>query len=296
MLYIMQILSIKNSDNLAKRVAEKMSLSFLESNVKRFRNGESFVSLRQSSEKLLNSEVVIIACAETNDDWIELFLLLDALRGTKKMILCMSYMGYSRQDKGHQFESFAACLFPRLLQTMNIAKLMVVDAHSTLSIDTIQYLSAVRIFKEDILMKYHPDQIVIVSPDAGGIGRASELSMLIGSKYVFCSKVRSESGILETMNFQENIKGKICILVDDIVDSGCTLCTAARKLMIAGGRSVSAYCTHGVLSDGAIELLRHSNITEIVLTDSIQKDSILSPKIRKLSIDSLIVDEIRCML
>lgn len=288
----MDIVFTRNSEKLAYKIANKISFTAFPSSVKCFNNGEMSVTLRKAFR-----EVIVIANTETNNDWIELFLLLDALKGTSKIILCISYMGYTRQDKQNPNESFAARMFSVLLETFNIFHCILVDNHSEpiIRIPT-QHISAQSIFGNDILTKYNSKQIVIVSPDIGGVSRADEIAKTLGCEFVICNKERNVFGELKKITLMGNVNGKICILIDDMVDSGATLYHASESLIAAKGIEVVSYCTHGVFSGGAIELLEKSKITEIVFTDTIQKSFALSTKFRKLSIDSLIVDAIRCIL
>ena len=137
---------------------------------------------------------------------------------------------------------------------------------------------------------------MLVSPDLGGVRRAYDLSRSLKCEFIICNKAKTVFGELKRIDPIGSIKDKLCILIDDMIDSGSTICHAAESLIRAGARGVVAYCTHGVLSKGAIERLAASDISEIVLTDTIQKDIVFPSKIRKISIDSLLVDTIRCIV
>ena len=285
----MEIIYTKKTKKLAESISEKMSVSAFPINVRQFYNGEISVSLRKPFHN-----AVVIASTETNDDWIELFLLLDALRSSANVILCLSYMGYSRQDQQLANESFAAGLFARLLENMNISRCIVVDNHSEplFRIPT-QHISTQIIFEKDISRKYVADQIVVVAPDLGGVHRAYNIAKSLKCEFAICNKAKSVFGDLKRVDHIGSVNGKICILIDDMIDSGATLCYASESLTKAGSRGVAAYCTHGVLSNGSIEKIKKSQISEVVLTDSIQKTDELSEKFRRLSIDSLIIDAIK---
>jgi ribose-phosphate pyrophosphokinase len=242
-------------------------------------------------------DVVVVASTVTNDDWIELLLLLDALRCAARITLCMPYMGYSRQDKQNENESFGVSMCCRLLESMGISECILLDNHSEplFRIPT-YHLSARCVFEASIVSKYVPKQITIVSPDIGGAYRANEYALSIGCDLAICNKTKNVFGQLKKSDVLGNVRDKICILIDDIVDSGATLCHAAEALEQQGCKGVVAYCSHGVLSAGAIDRLGKSIITEIVLTDSIANAETVSAKIRKLSIASLMAETIRSIV
>ncbi|MDR1334157.1 MAG: ribose-phosphate diphosphokinase [Holosporaceae bacterium] len=288
----MEIVYTKNSKELAKALAKELSFSAFPANVRRFNNGEISVSLPKYFRN-----VVVLASVITNEDWLELFLLLDALRDSKNVILCMPYMGYSRQDVQIPNESFGARLFSRLLEVMNISHCIVLDSHSEpfLRIPFI-HISAEKIFSSNIISKYDAEKIVVVSPDIGGAYRANLIARAIGCNFALCNKVRDVFNKLKKIDVVGNVEGKICILVDDIVDSGATICHAAETLLKAGGTAVTAYASHAVLSTGAIEKLEESNIIELTFTDSINIAENLPTKFKKISVASLMAEAIRCIV
>jgi ribose-phosphate pyrophosphokinase len=288
----MEIIHTRNSKELAKSLAKELSFSVFPSNVRRFNNGEISVSVPKHFH-----DVIVVASTVTNEDWIELFLLLDALRDSENLILCMSYMGYSRQDSQNSNESFGAGLFPSLLESMNIFRCIILDNHGELHvrIPTI-HISPEKIFISDITSKYSSSKIAIVSPDIGGAHRAGSIAKAMGCDFAICNKVRDVFGELKKTDVVGNVEDKICVLIDDIVDSGATLCHASNSLSEHGCRGIVAYCTHGILSKGSVSKLEKSNIAEITLTDSIACVENLSQKFRKLSIASLIAEAIRCIL
>jgi ribose-phosphate pyrophosphokinase len=269
-----------------------MTLAATAANVRVFNNKELYVSLQGTYR-----DVVLVTSTVTNDDWIELFLLLDALKDARSVILCMPYMGYSRQDRQNQNESFAAALFPRLLESMNVAKCIILDNHSEpmMRIPT-YHISARSIFETDIIRKYSGKQMVIVSPDIGGTYRADEYAKSIGCDFAICNKAKNVFGELKKVDQFGDVSNKMCILIDDIIDSGATLCYAAEALHKSGCNGIIAYCSHGIFSDGALEKLEKSHILEIVLTNSVVSASVSSTKLRKLSIASLIAETIRCII
>jgi ribose-phosphate pyrophosphokinase len=288
----MEIIHTKNSKELAKSLAKELSFSTFSSNMRHFNNGEISVSVPKYFH-----DVIVVSSTVSNEDWIELFLLLDALRDVENVILCMPYMGYSRQDIQNQNESFGAGLFSRLLETMNISRCILLDNHSEpfIRIPAL-HISAEKIFTADISGKYSSENIVVVSPDIGGAYRADAISKALGCGFAMCNKAKNVFGELKKTDVAGNVANKICILVDDIIDSGATLCYASGALMNAGSKAVVAYSTHGILSKGSIERLEKSDIAEIILTDSVGNTENLSAKFKKLSIASLIAEAIRCIL
>jgi ribose-phosphate pyrophosphokinase len=180
---------------------------------------------------------------------------------------------------------------------MNVSRCIFLDNHSkpTIRIPYI-HLGADEIFKTDITSKYDASKITIVSPDIGGAYRANAISKTLKCDFALCNKAKDVFGELKKIDVVGNVVDKICIVVDDIIDSGATLCYAAEALLQAGCRGVAAYATHGILSKGSIEKLAKSSISEVTLTDSIFNNDIISSKIRKLSISSLIAETIRCIL
>ncbi|MBR1734916.1 MAG: ribose-phosphate diphosphokinase [Alphaproteobacteria bacterium] len=288
----MKILCTRNSKNLAKSVAEKLELPLVIPNIRRFYNQEICVSVQEQI-----GYATVIAATETDNDWIELFLLLDALRAAKDVTLLLTYMGYSRQDQQNPNESMAARMFAKLLETTNISRCVLIDNHSEplLRLPT-HHISARSLFEQDITDKYTLDQVVLVSPDLGGVRRAYDMSRSLRCDFIICNKAKTVFGELKRIDPIGSVKDKLCILVDDMIDSGSTICHASESLIRAGARGIVAYCTHGVLSKGAIERLSNSDISEIILTDTIQKDIVFPSKIRKISIDSLLVDSIRSIV
>jgi len=286
----MEIIHTRNSGELAKLIGKELSFAVFSDNVRVFNNEEIAVSVPKKIR-----EAVVSAATLKNEDWIELFFLLDAMRETERLVLCMPYMGYSRHDVQNQNESFGAGLFSKLLETMNVSHCILVDNHSEpfLRIPT-SHISAEKIFRTNIANKYPSDQLVVVSPDIGGAYRASAMARSLGCDFAVCNKWRDVFGDLKKSDIIGNVANKICVLIDDIVDSGSTLCHAADTLFKAGSRGVMAYVTHGVLSKGSIVDLEKSGMAEIVLTDSINNN--LSGKFKKLSIASLIAEAIQCIL
>lgn len=288
----MEVIYTSNSSKIAKTVADKLSLSVSGCHVRRFSNGEISVSLQKNF-----SHVVIVANTLTNDDWFELFLLLDALKYAKDITLCLTYMGYMRQDTINPNESSAHFLLMRFLEHLNVSRLILVNNHNEPHIEKpFVHLSAMGLFADDIKNKYCSSEITIVSPDLGGAKNAQFVAEKLNCDLAVCAKNKDVFGRINKIRPIGNIRNKICILVDDIIDSGDTIRQATQALINAGARAVIVYAVHGVLSHGAIEKLStsDSDISEIHLTDSIERD--LPENFKKISIASLIIEEIRSIL
>lgn len=288
----MEIIYTKSSKNLAEKVADSLTTSSYPAIVKRFSNDEVIVSVSKSF-----AEATVIANTTSNNDWLELFLLLDALKNSRRINLCLTYMGYTRQDAINPNESNGGALFTKLLESFNISKFIFLDNHNEPILSRpFEHLSTAPLFINDIKKKYEIDQIAIVSPDLGRAKNAQFISDSLSCGLAFCVKNKD---IFEKVNKSKvfgDVANKVCILVDDIVDTGNTLYYAADALLKSGARKVIAYATHGILSKGSVDRLNNSEISEIILTDSIYNDIELPPKFKKLTIASLITEAIRCIL
>lgn len=303
---MLSIIPLRNSIHLAKRVAEILEYPLLTPCVRRFNNGEMSVAFRDRVDS-----AVVIAQTESDSDWIELFLLLDALRNARSLPLCLTYMGYSRQDQQNPNESMATRMFANILETFNISRCIIIDNHSDPMLRIpMEHMSARSLFEQDIRDRYGAvaaadseseksrlmQTSVVVSPDLGGVRRAYEMSRSLKCDFIICNKSKNVFGELKKVDPIGSVEGKLCILLDDMIDSGATICHAAASLMKAGARDVVAYCTHGIFSKGCLDRVEDSPISELVVTDTIQKECKLPSKIRKISVDSLIADAIKCIL
>ncbi|MBO6056251.1 MAG: ribose-phosphate pyrophosphokinase [Alphaproteobacteria bacterium] len=288
----MEIIYIRNSEKLAKSIAEKLNLSASPALVKKFSNDEMLVSLHKDF-----SHVTVVANTRTNEDWFELFLLLDALKNTRIVNLCLTYSGYSRQDKINPNESCGNMLFFKFLETFNIEKFIFLDNHNEPILRSpFQHLSALSLFIQDIKNKYKPEDIVIVSPDLGRAKDAQFVAETLKTDLAVCVKSRNVFNKVNKMKVLGNVENKICVLIDDMIDSGATLCHASDALLEVKAYKVVAYATHGVFSQGALQSLASSNIAKIVVTDSICCRDNLSDKFEKLSVARLLADAIRILI
>lgn len=293
----MEIIYTRNSEKLAKSIAEKLNLSASPTLVKKFSNDEMQVFLQKDF-----SHVTIIANTRTNEDWLELFLLLDALKNTQIINLCLTYSGYSRQDKINPNESCGNALFLKFLETFNIAKFIFLDNHNEPILKSpFQHLSALPLFIRDIKnkiqnKKYKTEDIVIVSPDLGRAKEAQFVAETLKTDLVVCVKSRNLFNKVNKIKVLGNVENKICVLIDDMIDSGATLCHASDALLEVKAYKVVAYATHGVFSQGALQSLASSNIARIIVTDSVHCDDNLSDKFEKLSVAELLANTIRILI
>ena len=295
-----KILSCNSNRPLADAISKYMELPLTKADVKRFSDMEVFVEIQ---ENVRGEDVFLIqsTSSPTNDNLMELLVALDALkRGSANRITAViPYYGYARQDrKSGPRTPISAKLVANLITVAGAHRVVTVDLHAGqiqgfFDIPT-DNLFAAPVFQSDIKEKYGDKSLVIVSPDVGGVVRARALARSLDADLAIIDKRRERAGVSEVMNIIGEVDDRHCILVDDIVDSGGTLCNAAEALMAAGGLSVSAYISHGVLSGGAAARIKDSPLTELVTTDSIQAtDAVLAaPNMRQITIAPLLGEAI----
>ena len=295
-----KILSCNSNRPLADAISKYMELPLTKADVKRFSDMEVFVEIQ---ENVRGEDVFLIqsTSSPTNDNLMELLVALDALkRGSANRITAViPYYGYARQDrKSGTRTPISAKLVANLITVAGAHRVVTVDLHAGqiqgfFDIPT-DNLFAAPVFQSDIKEKYGDKSLVIVSPDVGGVVRARALAKSLDADLAIIDKRRERAGVSEVMNIIGEVDDRHCILVDDIVDSGGTLCNAAEALMAAGGLSVSAYISHGVLSGGAAARIKDSPLTELVTTDSIQAtDAVLAaPNMRQITIAPLLGEAI----
>ena len=295
-----KILSCNSNRPLADAISKYMELPLTKADIRRFSDMEVFVEIQ---ENVRGEDVFIIqsTSSPTNDNLMELLVALDALkRGSANRITAViPYYGYARQDrKSGPRTPISAKLVANLITVAGAHRVLTVDLHAGqiqgfFDIPT-DNLFAAPVFQSDIKEKYGDKSLVIVSPDVGGVVRARALARSLDADLAIIDKRRERAGVSEVMNIIGEVDDRHCILVDDIVDSGGTLCNAAEALMVAGGLSVSAYISHGVLSGGAAARIKGSPLTELVTTDSIQATEavLAAPNMRQITIAPLLGEAI----
>jgi ribose-phosphate pyrophosphokinase len=225
--------------------------------------------------------------------------MADALyrSSTKKITAIIPYYGYARADRRleNSRTPISAKVVAGLLQSVNIDHIVTVDLHAIqiqgffdIPVDN---LSAGKLFVSDIRWNY-PNNTMVVSPDIGGVGRARALAKHLGVELAVIDKRRPKAGVSEVMNIIGDVEDKVCIITDDMIDSGGTLCNAAQALMDNGAAKVVAYCTHPILSGSAYDRINNSVLTEVVVTDTIPLTK-HSPKIRQISVAPMLAETIR---
>jgi ribose-phosphate pyrophosphokinase len=270
----MKILACNSNRPLAEAIAEYLNMSLTRANIRRFSDMEVFVEI---NENVRGEDVFVIqsTCYPTNDNLMELLVTLDALRrgSARRITAVIPYFGYARQDrKSGPRTPISAKLVANLITTAGADRVVTLDLHSgqiqgffDIPLDN---LYAAPVLTNDI-RAHAGDGVIIVSPDTGGVVRARAIASRIDADLAIIDKRRERAGVSEVMNIIGDVRGRRCVMVDDIVDSAGTLCNAAEALMKAGATSVSAYVTHGVLSGGAVARVAASPLKELVISDSI---------------------------
>ncbi len=285
---------------LAEAVARYLNIPLGKASVRRFADQEIFVEIQ---ENVRGKDVFVLQSTSypANDHLMELLIMMDAFRrsSAKRITAVIPYFGYARQDRRASGRTpISAKLVANLITTAGADRVLTLDLHAGqiqgfFDIPT-DNLFAVPVMGRDVKAKYDLSNIVVVSPDVGGVVRARALAKRVDSLLAIVDKRRERPGESEVMNVIGNVTGKDCLLIDDIVDSGGTLCNAAETLLEMGATSVTAYITHGVLSGGAVTRITDSKLKELVITDSIQPTSAVEAarNIRVLSIADLIGEAI----
>jgi ribose-phosphate pyrophosphokinase len=298
----MKLMSGNSNLSLARDIAAYLDLSLTDASVRRFADDEVFVEI---NENMRGEDVFVLQSTSfpANDHLMELLICIDALRraSARRITAVLPYFGYARQDrKPGPRTPISAKLVANLVTTAGADRALSVDLHAGqiqgfFDIPTDNLFSA-PVMSDDILKRYGSDNLMVVSPDVGGVVRARALAKrLDNAPLAIVDKRREKPGESEVMNIIGNVDGKFCILIDDIIDSGGTLCNAAAALKEQGARDVVAYCTHGVLSGKAAGRVADSALGELVITDSIQATKAVADtgNIRTLSIAPLLGEAIR---
>jgi ribose-phosphate pyrophosphokinase len=296
----MKLVAGNSNPKLAEQVSEYLERPLTKTSVRRFADQEIFVEIL---ENVRGEDAFVLQSTSypANDNLMELLIITDALRrsSAKRITAVLPYFGYARQDRRSQGRTpISAKLVANLITNAGVDRVLTLDLHAGqiqgfFDIPT-DNLFAAPVFVRDIKERYATDNVVIVSPDVGGVVRARALAKRIDAPLAIVDKRRERPGESEVMNIIGAVEGRDCILVDDIVDSGGTLCNAADALLMKGAKSVTAYATHGVLTGGAIARITASRLKEMVFTNSIQptEDFEASPKLRSISIAPLIGEAI----
>ena len=297
----MKILSCNSNLPLADSISKELNLKLVNAEVKRFSDMEVFVEVK---ENVRGEDMFVIQSTSypANDNLMELLVTLDALRraSAKRITAVIPYFGYARQDrKSGPRTPISAKLVANLITSAGADRVLTMDLHAGqiqgfFDIPT-DNLFAAPVFVKDIKDRYSDVPTIVVSPDVGGVLRARAVARRINAGLAIIDKRREKPGASEVMNIIGDVSKHHCILVDDIVDSGGTLCNAAQALVSAGAISVDAYVTHGVLSGSAVSRVLNSPLQNLVTTDSIQATEPikLASNIRQISIATILGEAIR---
>ena len=297
----MKILSCNSNINLAESISKSLNTQLVKVDVKRFSDMEVFVEVQ---ENVRGEDMFIIQSTSypANDNLMELLVSLDALRraSARRITAVIPYYGYARQDrKSGPRTPISAKLVANLITKAGADRILTMDLHAGqiqgfFDIPT-DNLFAAPVFVKDIEGRYKNKPVVIVSPDVGGVVRARAIARRINANLAIIDKRREKAGLSEVMNIIGDVSNHHCIIVDDIIDSGGTICNAAQALIDVGALSVDAYVTHGVLSGSAVSNISNSPLTSLVTTDSIKATEAvrISSNIRQISIAPIIGEAIR---
>ena len=286
---------------LAQEMARSLGVELGKATVGRFSDGEVTVEVHQNV-RARDVFVVQSTCAPTNENLMELLIMVDALKraSARRITAVIPYFGYARQDRRPRSMRvpISAKVVANLLETVGVERLLTMDLHADqiqgffdIPVDNI-YASPVLL--TDLKSKAYPD-LVVVSPDVGGVVRARALAKQLGSELAIIDKRRPKANVSEVMHVIGEIDGRNCVIMDDMIDTAGTLVKAAEVLKERGAKRVFAYCTHPILSGPAVERIANSQLDEVVITNTIPLSDTARAckKIRQLSVAFLFAETIR---
>ena len=298
----MKLMTGNSNLPLARDVASYLEIPLTQASVRRFADEEVFVEIH---ENVRGEDVFVLQSTgyPANDNLMELLICIDALKraSARRITAVVPYFGYARQDrKPGPRTPISAKLVANLITVAGADRVLSVDLHAGqiqgfFDIPT-DNLYGAPVMSADIIARYGSKNLMVVSPDVGGVVRARALAKrLNNAPLAIVDKRRERAGESEVMNIIGDVEGRFCILIDDIVDSAGTLCNAAAALKAAGAAEAIAYCTHGVLSGGAVARVEGSSLSELIITDSIGQHDVIkgSSRIRLLTIAPLLAEAIR---
>ncbi|WP_291843186.1 ribose-phosphate pyrophosphokinase [Maricaulis sp.] len=297
----MKLMSGTANAELSRSIADYLDAPLTATEIERFADGEIFVRI---DENVRGEDVFVLQTTSSpaNDHLMELLICIDALvrASARRITAVIPYFGYARQDRKTGGRTpISAKLVANLIAKAGADRVLTVDLHAGqiqgfFDIPT-DNLFATKVMEADIRRNYQTDNLLIVSPDVGGVVRARALAKLLDAEIAIVDKRRPKAGVAEVMNIIGEVEGRRCILFDDMCDSGGTLVNAADALLEKGAVEVSAYVTHGVLSNDAQGRIAKSSLRELVVTDSIvpPPGSTVTDKVRRLSVAPLLAEAIR---
>src|SRR3954471_8891760 len=297
----MKVIAGNSNRPLAEAISAALNVPLTKASIRRFSDMEVFVEIL---ENVRGEDVFVIQSTSypANDNLMELLVSIDALRrgSARRITAVVPYYGYARQDrKSGPRTPISAKLVANLITEAGANRVVTLDLHAGqiqgfFDIPTDNLFSA-PVFVKDIKERFQGKDLVMISPDVGGVLRARAMAKRLEADLAIVDKRRERAGSSEVMNIIGEVKGRTCILVDDILDSGGTLCNAAEALMDHGAESVSVYCVHGVFSGGAVARVTSSPIKSLVITDSILATEAIrvAQNIRQITIAPLIAEAIK---
>ncbi len=297
----MKLLSGNSNLALADAMSDYLGVRPTKAKVQRFADNEIFVEIQ---ENVRGEDVFVVQSTSypANDNLMELLIMMDALKraSARRITAVLPYFGYARQDRKTGGRTpISAKLVANLITTAGADRVLTMDLHAGqiqgfFDVPT-DNLFAAPVVERDVRERFHDERLMVVSPDVGGVVRARALANRLEADLAIVDKRREKAGVSEAMNIIGDVKDRVCILHDDIVDSGGTLVNAGEALLEAGAASVAAYCSHGVLSGGAVERIDKSDLIEVVVTDSIEATEAVrsGAKLRQMSVAPLIAEAIR---
>lgn len=296
-----KVFSLNSNRDLADKIADAMGIELGKMSVSHFSDGEIYISIEES---IRGDNVYIIQSTSepVNDHLMELLIMIDACRraSAKTITVVIPYFGYARQDrKAKPREPITAKLVSNMIEDAGASRVVALDLHAAqiqgffdVPVDHLlgaPLLANYFLEHED----YQGDDIVVVSPDHGGVTRARKLAEFLKAPIAIIDKRRPKANVAEVMNIVGSVEGKRCIIIDDMIDTAGTICAAGNALIDAGAVSVAACCTHPVLSGPACERLADSKFSEVIVTDSIQlSEEKKIAKIKQVSVAELIAETI----
>jgi len=297
----MKILSGTSNLKLSKEISKQLKLKLVNTNIKRFADGEIYIEI---NENIRGNSVFVIQSTSNpaNDNLMELLLCIDALRrsSAKNITAVIPYYGYARQDrKVVPRTSISAKVVANLISNAGASRVVTVDLHAgqiqgffDMPVDN---LFTTPLFARYIKKKLKNKKLICVSPDVGGVQRTRGLATKIKADLAIIDKRRPRPGKSQVMNIIGDVKGKTCIIVDDIIDSGGTIVNAVEALKKNGATDVYVFITHAVLSGDAVKKIKNSKIKKLIITDSIDNSQKIknNNKIEVLSISSLMAEAIK---
>ncbi len=297
----MKLIAGNSNPQLSQAIADYIEVPLTKASIRRFNDSEVFAEIL---ENVRGEDVFLIqsTCHPANDNLMELLITMDALRrgSARRITAVMPYFGYARQDRKTGGRTpISAKLVANLITSAGADRVLTMELHAAqiqgffdIPLDN---LIISPVFVPEIEKRFAGEELVIVSPDVGGVVRARALAKRLNCDLAIIDKRREAAGVSEVMNVIGEVKGRVCIMVDDIVDSGGTLCNAAAALKEQGAKAVHAFVVHGVLSGGAVARISDSQLEKMVISDSIPATDAVrsSNSIEQLTVAPLIGEAIK---